>query len=245
VLHSSFSPMKPLLAAVYVFKNQYHVSVFDLKKDEEIVHLQREKVNRVLWSPCGLRLVAVGLSSGGDACNGGLVFVDCETRLVIKKQSHFNCNSADWSPFGRFLMTAILDKSGLVDNRTAQRSYNIYDSAGELVVSQNSSQLKQFLWRPRPKLKESAEPNSEKRQELEKLDESVRLLNVNEEERLRGNRLTNYRNAMAGLACSLEEERKLIEKLRKDLIVVSLEEEVEIEKDVRVEVERFVEEMDQ
>ncbi|KAJ2964371.1 hypothetical protein NQZ79_g682 [Umbelopsis isabellina] len=97
--------------------------------------------NFVRYNPQG-RIICFG---GFGNLNGTVDFWDRKTLKKICTFSAANSSHCDWSPDGRFLMTATLTPRLRVDN-----GFKMWHYTGTLVYSESIDELYQIDWRPAP-----------------------------------------------------------------------------------------------
>ncbi len=127
-----------------------NVSFYNIKKQkaELIKTLEGRTCNGLFWSPAGLYCVLGGLGALG----GSLEFVDTTTVTTVANHDHFQCTDVDWSPCGRYLMTASTQPldPGKDFKSTIENGYKLWNMQGRQLLSKPCEQLFQSLWRPRP-----------------------------------------------------------------------------------------------
>jgi translation initiation factor 3 subunit B len=127
------------------------VSVYQLKSNKlKRVHLFDDRpCNHLYYSPNGRYLIIAGL----DALNGSLEFMDVQSGISMNKAEHFMCTDVEWSPCGRYVITAVtqpLGSDGAFSRYTMDNGYKVWNFQGELLVTQALEFAYQVLWRPRP-----------------------------------------------------------------------------------------------
>jgi translation initiation factor 3 subunit B len=130
-----------------------NISFFNLakaaKKLEPYRVLDGRPCNAMFWSPAGSHVLCAGL---GGTLAGALEFVDATSGQIVATHDHFQCTDVEWSPCGRYVVTAAtqpLHAGGNV-KATIDNGYKLWTVQGKQLTNRPVEELFQFAWRPRP-----------------------------------------------------------------------------------------------
>jgi hypothetical protein len=78
--------------------------------------------------------------------------VDAGTGLVTASVNHFQCTDVDWSPCGRYVLSAATQpiEKGPNFRATIDNNYKLWTMQGKLLATYPIEELFQAMWRPRP-----------------------------------------------------------------------------------------------
>jgi translation initiation factor 3 subunit B len=141
-----------------------NVSFYNLtkKKVELMKTLESRSCNGLFWSPAGIYCILAGFGAN----NGGVLeFVDTTNVQSVVTTDHYQVTDVEWSPCGRYAMTASVQPIDPGPNfkATIENGYKLWTMQGRaLVQNKPIEQLYQVLWRPRPPSTLSKEAKDEK-----------------------------------------------------------------------------------
>lgn len=126
------------------------VSIYSVK-GKKVVKLhtfEQRSANGLFWNPAGGHLLLAGLGS----MNGQLEWIDVDALESLAANEHFMCNDVEWSPCGRYLITAVSQPINEGNWRMSMdNGYRLWSVQGQLLATVPIEQCYQVLWRPRPK----------------------------------------------------------------------------------------------
>ncbi|KAM0683156.1 Translation initiation factor 3 subunit b [Mitosporidium daphniae] len=133
-----YNMKKPLKSKDFTVTSRYEMGL--------IKSFEKRSIGSVLWNPKGRFFVFCGLENMA----GMLEFYsinDKEEFELLSSIENFNATHAEWDPSGRFFATFQLHYLCKSDN-----NYTIWDFRGQTLRRQPMDVLKNFSWRPRPKI---------------------------------------------------------------------------------------------
>ena len=128
---------------------KFNCSIYSLKgkKINKIGQYDNRSGNRLYWSPSGNNIVLAGIGAG---FSGQLEFIDIENNEILANNEHFQANHIQWSPDGRYLITASTQSLGEKNWRQSMdNGYRVWSIQGQLLATVPIESLYQVLWRPR------------------------------------------------------------------------------------------------